>query len=48
LSRAIGHTYLVGLVLIILCLVPALFLPRKKIDRASDEQAETAVPMAVH
>ncbi len=47
LAVAFGHTYLVGLVLIVLCLVPALFLPRRKVDRTS-EQGEVAVPVAVH
>jgi EmrB/QacA subfamily drug resistance transporter len=47
LAAAFGHTYTVGLVLIVLCLVPALFLPRRKIDRTS-EQTEMPVPMAVH
>ena len=45
LADAFGHTYLVAVVLIVLCLVPALFLPRKRIDKALDDQE--AVPVAV-
>ena len=33
-----GSTYMVALVLIVLCIVPALFLPRKQIETAPDEQ----------
>jgi MFS family permease len=38
LAEAFGGTYLVALVLIVLCIVPALFLPRKKIDRAVEPE----------
>jgi MFS family permease len=34
LANAFGHTYVVALVLVVLCIVPALFLPRKQIPRA--------------
>jgi EmrB/QacA subfamily drug resistance transporter len=47
LANAFGHTYIVGLVLIVLCIVPALFLPRRKINR-TNEQDETAVPVMAH
>ncbi|MCL2586273.1 MAG: DHA2 family efflux MFS transporter permease subunit, partial [Streptosporangiales bacterium] len=33
LADAFGHTYLVGLVLVICCLVPAFFMPRRKVAR---------------
>ena len=48
LADAFGHTYTVGLVLIVLCLIPALFLPRHKVERTSEPDTETAVPMVVH
>jgi hypothetical protein len=39
----------VALILVILCLVPALFLPRKKIERAVEQHEEQAsAPMLVH
>jgi EmrB/QacA subfamily drug resistance transporter len=47
LADAFGSTYTVGLVLIILCIVPALFLPRRAIDPAV-EQEKTRVPVAMH
>jgi EmrB/QacA subfamily drug resistance transporter len=47
LATAFGHTYVVGLVLIVLCVVPAFFLPRKKIQ-AAVPQEEIAVPTAIH
>jgi EmrB/QacA subfamily drug resistance transporter len=46
LAHAFGHTYVVGLVLIALCLVPAFFLPRKKIQ--APVQGEVAVPTPIH
>lgn len=30
-AEAFGHTYIVSLVLVVLCLAPAFFLPRKPI-----------------
>jgi EmrB/QacA subfamily drug resistance transporter len=43
LATAFGHTYVVGLVLVALCLVPAFFLPRKRIETgARDEVPVTA------
>jgi len=47
LADAFGHTYTVALVLIALCIVPALFLPRRKADRSIAEE-EIAVPVVVH
>jgi MFS family permease len=47
LAHAFGHTYTVALVLIILCIVPALFLPRKRVEAAA-EQKDAAVPVNVH
>ncbi len=46
LADAFGGTYTVALALIVLCIVPALFLPRKKIDRAVEP--ELAVPAVMH
>jgi EmrB/QacA subfamily drug resistance transporter len=48
LAHAFGHTYVVGLVLIVLCIVPALFLPRKKADHAPDEPQDTPAPAVMH
>jgi len=48
LADAFGGTYVVALVLIVLCLVPALFLPRKKIDRAVKPEHEQTVPATSH
>jgi EmrB/QacA subfamily drug resistance transporter len=48
LADAFGGTYLVALALIVLCLVPALFLPRKRIERAMEQEDEQGVPMLVH
>ncbi|HVV18381.1 MAG TPA: MFS transporter, partial [Pseudonocardiaceae bacterium] len=47
LATSFGHTYIVGLVLVIACLVPAFFLPRKKIT-APTPQDDLAVPTAIH
>jgi EmrB/QacA subfamily drug resistance transporter len=48
LADAFGNTYLVGVVLMVLCLVPALFLPRKKIEGAPEPREEqVTVPAAV-
>jgi EmrB/QacA subfamily drug resistance transporter len=47
LADAFGSTYTVGLVLIVLCVVPALFLPRRAIDPAV-EQEKVSVPVAMH
>jgi EmrB/QacA subfamily drug resistance transporter len=48
LADAFGDTYLVALVLVLLCIVPALFLPRKKIQRTPEQEAENPVPVALH
>jgi EmrB/QacA subfamily drug resistance transporter len=49
LAEAFGNTYLVGVILIVLCFVPALFLPRKKSAGAPEPQpGEAAVPVAMH
>jgi EmrB/QacA subfamily drug resistance transporter len=47
LAQSFGHTYIVGLALIILCIVPAFFLPRKKIQ-APTPQETAAVPTPIH
>ena len=51
LADAFGSTYIVALVLVVLCLIPALFLPRKRIERAVEpdqEQQEAPVPALMH
>jgi len=49
LADAFGSTYVVALTLVILCLVPAFFLPRKKLARAPEPAGEAAaVPVAMH
>ena len=50
LADAFAGTYVVALVLIVLCIVPAMFLPRRKIDRAvdSEQEKELPVPAVVH
>lgn len=40
-AEAFGHTYIVSLVLVALCLVPAFFLPRKRITHEGQDE----VPM---
>jgi len=45
-ADAFGSTYMVALLLIALCLVPALFLPRRKLDNVSPDEAP--VLTAVH
>jgi EmrB/QacA subfamily drug resistance transporter len=45
LADAFGSTYTVALVLIILCVVPALFLPRRAIDPAVEQEK---IPVAMH
>jgi MFS family permease len=47
LASAFGSTYMIALVLIVLCIIPALFLPRKKIERTA-EQGEQPVLTGVH
>jgi EmrB/QacA subfamily drug resistance transporter len=49
LATAFGHTYVVGMILIICCVVPALFLPRKKVvHQAAAEDQQAAVTAAMH
>jgi hypothetical protein len=48
LADAFGSTYMVALTLVVLCLVPAFFLPRRKLPRAQEPAGETAVPVAMH
>ncbi|PZF85127.1 DHA2 family efflux MFS transporter permease subunit [Jiangella anatolica] len=40
LAEAFGNTYLVAIVLVVLCLVPALFLPRSKQELRTDPRQE--------
>ncbi|GIF52128.1 EmrB/QacA subfamily drug resistance transporter [Asanoa ferruginea] len=46
LADAFGHTYTIAVVLLALCLIPAFFLPRKRIEKAPDATDE-ALPVAV-
>jgi len=48
LADAFGSTYLVAVVLLVLCLVPALFLPRTRIEKAAEDQDAPPVPVAIH
>ncbi|GAA5190181.1 MFS transporter [Rugosimonospora acidiphila] len=48
LASAFGNTYIVALILIVLCIVPSLFLPRRKLERAEQPQDEVAVPVVMH
>ncbi len=48
LAEAFGSTYTVAVVLVVLCLIPAFFLPRKKIERSPEQMAESPVPAALH
>ncbi len=48
LAEAFGSTYTVALVLIALCIIPALFLPRKKIERTPEQQGDQPVLTPVH
>jgi MFS family permease len=45
LATAFGHTYIVGLVLVVLCVVPALFLPRKRVEAPKGEERKAPVPV---
>lgn len=47
LADAFGSTYVVAVVLVALCIVPALFLPRKKIQRTPEQEAEAPM-VAMH
>ncbi|WP_203923591.1 DHA2 family efflux MFS transporter permease subunit [Rugosimonospora africana] len=48
LAGAFGHTYLIALILIALCIVPALFLPRRRIEKAEQQPEDVAVPVSIH
>jgi EmrB/QacA subfamily drug resistance transporter len=48
LADAFASTYVVAVVLVVLCIIPALFLPRKKIQRTPEQEAESPVPVALH
>ncbi|MFY1673128.1 DHA2 family efflux MFS transporter permease subunit [Plantactinospora sp. WMMB334] len=48
LADAFGQTYVIALVLIVLCVIPALLLPRRRIEPAVPEPGETPVPVAMH
>ncbi|GIG89486.1 DHA2 family efflux MFS transporter permease subunit [Plantactinospora endophytica] len=48
LADAFGQTYVIALVLIVLCVVPALLLPRKRIEAATPESGEVPVPVPMH
>ena len=44
-STAFSHTYVVAVGLVVLTLIPALFLPRKRIEPSADIEEPTAVLM---
>lgn len=54
LAHAFGDTFLVGVVLVLLCLIPAFFLPRRKQELRTDPRAEgegdasQAPPVVLH
>jgi EmrB/QacA subfamily drug resistance transporter len=48
LADAFGSTYVLALTLVILCIVPALFLPRRKVTRTDGLEAAEVVAAAVH
>ncbi|MFY1687800.1 DHA2 family efflux MFS transporter permease subunit [Plantactinospora sp. WMMB782] len=48
LADAFGQTYVVALVLVVLCVIPALLLPRRRIAPATPEQGAAPVPVAMH
>jgi EmrB/QacA subfamily drug resistance transporter len=49
LADAFGSTYVVAVVLVVLCLIPALFLPRKRVQKTPEQLAESSpVPVALH
>jgi EmrB/QacA subfamily drug resistance transporter len=48
LAEAFGSTYVVAVVLVVLCIVPALFLPRRKVARSLDQAGDSPVPVALH
>jgi EmrB/QacA subfamily drug resistance transporter len=45
LAGAFGNTYVVAVVLILLCIIPALFLPRKKIAPAEGQSEKVLMPV---
>ena len=48
LATAFGHTYLVALVLLACCLVPALFMSRRKVVSEAAQQQQSAVQVTMH
>ena len=48
LADAFGSTYTVAFVLIVLCLIPAFFLPRKKVDSSALAEDEVQPLVAMH
>lgn len=54
MAEAFGNTYLVAIVLVVLCLIPALFLPRTKQELRTDpreegeDDASQAPPVMLH
>jgi len=46
-ADAFGNTFLVGTILIALCIIPALFLPRRKAELSEEQKAEST-PIIMH
>jgi EmrB/QacA subfamily drug resistance transporter len=48
LADAFGSTYVLAVTLVALCLIPALFLPRRRITRSETPEGTPAVPVGMH
>ncbi|SIS17597.1 DHA2 family efflux MFS transporter permease subunit [Williamsia sterculiae] len=48
MAGAFGDTFIVAVVLIVVCLAPAFFLPRKKVSVHTDADGEPAAPVMMH
>ena len=49
MSHAFGHAFLIGTLLVALCVVPALMLPRRRpAETKPDADAETVAPLLMH
>jgi hypothetical protein len=46
MGQSFGHIFLVSTLLVGCCLIPAVFLPRKPMDKSVDKSVEPAAAMA--